>query len=338
MAARKLWHGACAVAMLLSSVSLVRGQACDAGCDSCAGICSTCDACASSCCGDCWGLGSSLKGLIKPSDHCFDDFISPMSNFVFFEDPRTLTEARGVFFQHKLPDRVGSLGVPGGDVQLYAVQLRFALTERLSAIAVKDGFIVSHMGAEPLDTLLNDGWADVTAGLKYNLLRDPSVGRLLSVGFTYEVPIGAQRAQQDVGDGEFHVFATGGRRLADGLAHYLGSVGFRFPVDGGAQSSAIHWSNHLDVKLTDRFYAFTEFVWWHWTDSSNNGLPLGVSGHDVFNFSSTNVAGNDLVTQSVGAKFKPSGNMELGLAYEFPLTGFQDIIDNRVQAELILRY
>jgi len=280
----------------------------------------------------------SLGNLIKPSDHCFDDFISPMSNFVFFEDPRTLTEARAIFFDHKLPNRVGDLNLPGGNVQLYAIQLRFALTERLSVIAVKDGFVVADMNGGPLDTLLNDGWADVTAGLKYNLLRDTQAGSLLSAGFTYELPIGSQRTLQDIGDGEFHLFASAGQRLWDGLGHYLGTVGMRLPLDDSVQTTSIHWSNHVDVMLTEKVYAFTEFVWWHWTESADSGLPLGVGGHDVFNLSSTNVAGNDLVTQSVGLKYKANGNSELGLAYEFPLTGNRDILSNRIQAELILRY
>ena len=190
----------------------------------------------------------------------------------------------------------------------------------------------------PLDDLLDDGWADVTAGLKYNFWRDPCCGTLLSAGFTYEMPIGSQRTLQDIGDGEFHIFLTGGRRCWNGLGHYLGTIGYRFPVENNLQSTAIHWSNHLDVRLTDRMYAFTEVVWWHWTDSANVGLPLGVSGHDAFNLSSTNVTGNNLVTQNVGVKFKASGNAEVGIAYEFPLTSFKDIIDRRVQAEVILRY
>ncbi len=261
-----------------------------------------------------------------------------MINFIFFEDPRTLTEARGIFFHHQTPDNVGTLGAPGGQVQLYALQLRAALTERLSVIAVKDGYIVTDINAGPLDDLLDDGWASVTAGLKYNLLRDPEAGSLLSAGLTYEIPIGSQRALQDIGDGEFYVFLTGGQRLWDGMAHYLTSVGYRFPVDNNVQTSAINWSNHLDVKLTDRFYAFTEFSWWHWTSSASAGLPLGVAGQDAFNLFSTNVTGNDLLTQNVGLKFKPSSQCEMGIAYQFPLTSFEDIIDYRVQAEVILRY
>jgi hypothetical protein len=37
-------------------------------------------------------------------------------------------------------------------------------------------------------------------------------------------------------------------------------------------------------------------------------------------------------------KFKPNGNIETGIAYEFPLTGFQDIIKDRIQVDLIFRY
>lgn len=356
MVARAFWHGACVVT-ILTAAATAHGQACSVDCAVCLNGSDTCTVSGPTCCaadcggclcgGDgCTGVGccaaardSCLFGrLLKPSDHCFDDFISPMSNFVFFEDPRTLTEARAIFFHHELPDSIGTLGLPGGQVQLYALQLRFALSERLSLIAVKDGFIVTDINGGPLDALLDDGWAAVTAGLKYNLVRNTCSGTLLSTGLTYEIPVGSQRTLQDIGDGEFHAFFTGGQRLFSGLAHYLGAVGFRFPVDGGIQTSSIHWSNHLDVKLTDRIYAFTEAVWWHWTDSANNGLALGVAGQDAFNLFSTNVAGNDLVTQSVGVKFKPSGNAELGVAYEFPLTGFEDIIDSRIQAELILRY
>ena len=124
-----------------------------------------------------------------------------------------------------------------------------------------------------------------------------------------------------------------------GQGHYLGSIGYRFPVDDNVQSSSIHWSNHLDVRLTERFYLFTEAVWWHWTDAANTGLPLGVAGQDAFNLSSTNVAGNDLVTQSVVVKFKPSGASELGnrpTNFRSPHSRTSSTVASR--AELILRY
>ena len=95
---------------------------------------------------------------------------------------------------------------------------------------------------------------------------------------------------------------------------------------------------HLDVRLTEQIYVLTEVAWWHWTDDADAGAPLGVGGQDLFNLPANNVDGNDLVTQNVGLKVKPRRNVEAGVAYEFPLTGFQDVIDDRFQAEVIFRY
>lgn len=302
-----------------------------------------CDACDEADCdsllGHRGGNSNRLLGLIRPSDHGFDDFISPMINFVYFEDPRTLTELRPIFLHHRLPSTVGTGPLAaGGSVQLYALQFRVALTERLSLIAVKDGFIVDNIGSGPVDGLIDDGWADVTLGLKYNLLRDSDRGRLWSVGGTYEMPVGTPRAQQAIGDGEFHLFSSFAQRLWDGNAHYMTGFGYRLPVDGDLQTEALHWSNHFDVRLTDRTYLFTELAWWHWNDDADNGLPIGIGGQDLFNLPANDIDGNDLLTQNVGLKFKPNANVEAGIAYEFPLTNFKDVIEDRLQVEMIFRY
>ena len=261
-----------------------------------------------------------------------------MINFVFFEDPRTLTELRPIFVQHTLPNRVGTIPLNGGRVSLYAAQFRIALSERLSLIAVKDGFIVEDLEPGLLDDLLDDGWAAVTAGLKYNVIRDTCRGRLASVGFTYELPVGSSRTLQAIGDGEFHIFGTAGRRMLDGKAHWLTALGYRIPSDRRVQTSALHWSNHLDFRVTKRSYVFTELAWWNWTENASAGLPLGVAGQDLFNLSASNVDGNNLLTQNVGVKVKTNRIAEAGIAFEFPLTEFQDVIKNRLQCDLILRY
>ncbi len=117
----------------------------------------------------------------------------------------------------------------------------------------------------------------------------------------------------------------------------LSSLGYRVPVDDGVQNTSIHWSNQLDYRVTEQAYIFTEFAWWHWTDDAGAGLP-GIAGQDLFNLTSTGIAGQDLLTQSVGVKFKPQSNTELGVAYEFPLTGFEDVISSRLMFDLILRF
>ena len=85
-------------------------------------------------------------------------------------------------------------------------------------------------------------------------------------------------------------------------------------------------------------YAVAEVNWYNWTDSGDNAVIPGVEGLDLINFGMTDVTGNDIVTGALGAKFKPSGNMELGVAWEVPLTDRRDIIDNRLTVDVILRY
>ncbi len=267
------------------------------------------------------GLGS----LIQPSDHCYDDFISPISNPVFFEDPRNLTEARLIFLNHKVP-----LAAGGGDVQLYALQIRAALTDRLSLIATKDGYIVSD------NPVVGDGWADISAGLKYLLYSDPASQTLASGGVVYEIPIGSHNAQQDNGDGTFDLFLTGGSQICC-YGHWIGAGGLVLPTDDDANSTWCYVSNHFDYEFHPGWYALMEYNWYHWLESGSNGIP-GIEGGDLFNFGSTGVAGNNIVTGAFGAKYKPSANMEVGLAWEVPLTERRDVFENRLAFDWILRY
>ena len=71
------------------------------------------------------------------SDHAFDNFIGPVSNPIFTKDARSLTEARALFIQNWIPR--SHPVVPGGNYQVYTLQARIALTDRLTLFADKDG-------------------------------------------------------------------------------------------------------------------------------------------------------------------------------------------------------
>lgn len=71
---------------------------------------------------------------------------------------------------------------------------------------------------------------------------------------------------------------------------------------------------------------------------SGNAFPAAIEGGDLFNFGSTNVAGNDIVTGAFGLKYSPSYKMELGVAWEAPLTDRRDVLDNRLTVDAIFRY
>ncbi len=152
-------------------------------------------------------------------------------------------------------------------------------------------------------------------------------GTLWSVGGVYEIPMGSSRSLQAVGDGEFIPVPQCWSTLCDGNAHWLSTFGYRLPVDEFVQTSAIHWSNQFDVRMTKTLYLLSGFAWWHWVDDAQAGLPIGVGGMDLFNLPTTNVTGADMLTQNVGMKYKPCGNFEAGVAYEFPLSQNHDVID-----------
>lgn len=280
--------------------------------------------------GDNYYAGSDQTGgwtllSLQSSDPRFDDFISPMSNPVYFEDPRTLSEARFIFLNHKVPNPAG-----GGDVQLYALQIRAALTDRLSLIATKDGYIVSE------NPLIDDGWADIAAGLKYNLFSDPYAQQLLSAGIVYEAPSGTHDALQGNGDGAFDFFLTGGAQICC-RGHWLAAGGLVQPVNTGDESTWSYLSNHFDYYMGNGFYALMEYNWYHYLKSGDGGIP-GVEGGDLFNFGSTGVAGNDIVTCAFGTKFKPDRCTEIGLAWEVPLTERRDVMENRLTFDVIRRF
>ncbi|MCA9190456.1 MAG: hypothetical protein KDB03_01790 [Planctomycetales bacterium] len=202
------------------SCGLLGGLAgCDGGCDSGCG-----------CGSDCGLLG---YGIVKKSDTCFNDFISPMTNPVYFEDPRNLTEARAIFLNHNLPAALG-----GNSVQVYALQIRAALTKRLSLIATKDGLIYTQ------SPVLNSGIADINVGLKYNLFADVCSGRLLSVGTTFEAPTGSNRSLQGNGNGVFNFFASYGTRVGS-CSHWVSTAGMLEPLDTNLENRMLYWSNWL---------------------------------------------------------------------------------------------
>jgi hypothetical protein len=265
-----------------------------------------------------------LFGLIAPSDRSFSNFISPMTNPVYFEDPRTLTEARVIALNNELPGP----GLGGGNVQLLATQLRAAITDRLSIIATKDGYIFSPK---------INGWANVNAGLKYNLYANPETQRLLSAAVIYEMPVGSTHALQGNGDGVVDMTLTGGMQIGQ-WSHLVSAVGLRLPTDPYKQNDNFWWSTHIDRRLKSiPLYGFFECNLYHWMGNANSGIP-GIEGLDLYNLGSSGVSGSTIVTGALGTKYKFGQMNEIGFAWEVPLTARRDIMDSRLQVDLIFRY
>jgi hypothetical protein len=291
-----------------------------------AGPCSLCDPdCECYDCCDMFNNRQRILGML-PSDHCFDSFISPISNPFFFEDPRSLTEARGIFIDNSLPRSLG-----GGDAQVWAGQLRGRISDRWSVIAPRLGYLqVNQGGGAPA------GFMSAPVGLKYNFLRDVDQQLLVSAGMTYFIP-GSRGAFSNFGNGDYHFFLTGGKQIFD-YGHWLSATGFRIPGDSNFGTQMWYWSNQWDYEVVDHWYGLAGINWYHWMRSSNLNSGAPVTGLDLLNIPITGIAGANVVTGVVGAKWKPTGHLEVGSGFEFPLTNRTDILHNRLYADVIFRY
>jgi hypothetical protein len=286
-------------------------------------FCSDCDC--YDCC-DCFNGRRRIFGLL-PSDHCFDRFISPISNPFFFEDPRSLTEVRGIFLDNSLPNNVG-----GGDVQVYGAQLRGRVADRWSIIAPRLAWLQVNQtgGGAP------QGFASAPIGFKYNFYRDVERQLLASAGVTYFIK-GSGIAGSNFGDGSFNFYLTGGAQIGDN-GHWLSGTGFRIPADENIGTQFWYWSNQWDYELPNHFYALAGVNWFHWMRSSPLTIGAPVTGLDLIDLPVSGVAGTNVVSGVVGVKWKPSSHLEMGTGFEFPLTEREDILKNRVYADMIFRY
>jgi hypothetical protein len=287
--------------------------------------CSACQGDSRECC-DCFSDCDRILGILLPSDHCFDSFISPLSNPFFFEDPRSLTEVRGIFIENSVPASRGA-----SDAQVWAGQVRGRVSDRLSIIAPRLGDLNVHQGpGSP------SGFLSAPVGFKYNFIRDVDRQFLVSAGLTYFVN-GSSSVFSNFGDGDFHFFLTGGKQIFD-YGHWLSGSGFRIPANNNWGTQLFYWSNQWDYELPGHIYPLVGLNWYHWMRSSNLGFTGNVTGLDLINLPAGGVAGSNVVTSVVGLKWKPSGNVEVGGGYEYRLSQNADILNNRVYADVIFRY
>ena len=307
-------------------LAICRGQDCPCPGSSGGDFVSLCQSSQDRECCDCICDCQRFLGML-PSDHCFDDFISPISNPFFFEDPRALTEVRGIFLNNNLPGDIG-----GANGQLWAVQLRGRLTEQVSVIAPRIGYwhIVPGGNDSPA------GFMAAPVGFKYSLIRDVERQFLLSGGATYFIP-GGGGSYTNFGDGDFHFFLTGGKQIFD-RGHWISGSGFRIPANNNWGTQLWYWSNQWDYEIARDWYPLIGVNWFHWMNSSAQNLTNGITGLDLVNLPTAGVAGHNVVTSVVGLKWKPSGHLEVGAGYEFPLTANGDILNNRIYADVIFRY
>ena len=271
-----------------------------------------------------WLLGTGATAQAGP----LDQMISPVSHPVTFEDPRHSTELRPIFAYHEIDD---SFVTGGGNVQVYALQIRAKLLDNLSFIATKDGMVVVRPDSVVDD---NEGFADLAAGLKFSPIVTDNL--IVTGGLKYEIPSGKEEIFQGQGDGAINPFVSAGYTCGD--INLIAGTGLRKALDD-SDSSFWDLDIHADYKI-ENFYPLVELSLIHTTNGGDR-LPIGDEGEDFFNFGASGAAGNNLVAMGVGARYRLTDNIDLGAVYQFPLNRGDEgsnILDWRVTTDAIFRF
>lgn len=273
-------------------------------------------------------LLSLIPGAVAQNSDWKEDAVSPVTNPIFFEDPHVHTEIRPIFAWHNIGEDLGT----DGSAQLYAIQARWAVTDRLAIIATKDGYINMDPDAGLPDT---GGWADIAAGVKYAIIDNREAQFIVTPGLTIELPTGNSRVFQGNGDGTWNPFVSVGKGF--GNLRFLANFGGIIPNNGNEETAQLHYSAQVDYT-TCRY--FIPFVSWNAFTVLSEGEGLGVDfeGFDLFNFGSTKASGYTQSVLGVGFRSRVLDKLDFGFAYEFPISEPEGIFGDRFTVDFIWRF
>ncbi|MBK1828495.1 hypothetical protein [Haloferula rosea] len=288
---------------------------------------------------------------IATTTTAFENTRRPITNPTLFDNALPQSNVHPIFMYHRLPDfadtTLGPLAM-GGHVEIYALQLEWALTDRLSLVATKDGYVRFRPDTPGLWSA-QEGFANLAGGLKYAFILDPVNEFVLSGSATFEFPTGNQDVFQGEGDGAVNLIVSG-LKMWDRW-QFAGGAGIRLPFDG-QMSTNTFVSTHVSYEVVPWFIPLVELNWHHVLEAGNGrasffsqaggAVPVVATfeGNDLLNFGAANASQNrDLVTAAVGFRSRITESVDLGFAYEFPLTDEETgIIEDRFTADLVWRF
>lgn len=268
------------------------------------------------------------------SDHDFDGFISPVSNPFLFEDPRSLTELRPILIYQTTP--TNNPAYAGGSIWFLGTQGRLAITDRLSIVMNKLGFVWSDPEANPLNAHPDVGFSELWIGPKLTFWRDDKTCTLAAAGVTFQIPTGNSEVFQDTGHLSVAPYIT----FAQGFLkdfHFMTTAGWT--LSDNSRTQYFYNSYHLDYDVggLHKIYPLIELNWVYYSNDGGS-RPINFEGRDLINFGAEDISGANSLTFAFGARYKFSECLQTGLVMEFPLIHTRDLIDFRITADVIWRY
>lgn len=269
------------------------------------------------------------KGFLH-GDPNFRDKPRPVGSPLYFEDPFINSDVRFVYFYNKFPK--GS-ALKGGDLNVYLLQLRLALTERLQFMVTGDGY--SHLESPILED--DSGWNDLALGLKYALYADPENDFLLSTGLRWRLSNGHAGTLNGNVD-ELTPFITAYKGW--GKWHFIADVAGRIAMDEHQGNYLLSYNLSTSYELLENvFFPLIEFHGVHYL-SNGDRLPFDIGGLDYANIGSSKVAGHAAFWGGIGARWNIVEHVSWGAVWEFPMqsTSNNDIFEHRVTTNLIFTF
>ena len=190
----------------------------------------------------------------------FEDAIRPITNPTLFDLALPTTNIHPIIMYQRLPDYVNTVigAVPlGGDVEVYALQFEYALNDRLSIVATKDGYVDFTPDNRPLWSS-QTGFANIGAGLKYAFIYDTANQFALSGTTTFEFPTGNHDVFQGEGEGVVNLIVSALKMF--GPAELAGGAGLQLPLDG-QQATTTFMSGHFSYEVCKYFIPLVEVAW-----------------------------------------------------------------------------
>ena len=224
----------------------------------------------------------------------FDRYYMPLTNPVYNGDARNITMARPIFVYQDLPHKIRfrsdvrrllkKYGIYedvrklDGNVKGVALQLTYAINNRLSLVATKDGYF----DINPDSSMIEDssGFADLAAGLQYSFIYNEAKSLIVSGRLTFELPTGDQDIFQGNGDGDANLEILYLKGI--GNFQWSGSLGVIIPFDGSEENTLFYDNWHFGYNFHPKFHGFVEFNHFHvlsagdrdLSDVSYHGQPL----------------------------------------------------------------
>lgn len=280
----------------------------------------------------------------------FERAIRPITNPTLFDLAVPRTQLHPIYMYQSFPSSIDTaIGkVPvDGEFNLVALQFEYALSEQFSLVALKDGYI----DLNPDNTLSEEsGFANLAAGFKWAFLYKPEDRLAMSLMTQVEIPTGNSDVFQGTGDGAL-IPSLSLLKLYDRF-QFAETLGLHLPFDSDEESTTLFYSAHLSYALTERFFPLVEVNYFRVLDEGDGGSRFGsqvggavpavaeFEGGDLINLGAANADKNrDLVTLGLGFRFRANEHIDLGAAYEIPLTGKSDnLMSSRITVDMVYRF